>query len=134
MRICDTYRAAAERDPHGTAVRWLRAPHQGQAQTWRQLVEAADGYATELDRHGVPAGTRIGVLLADEPQLLPWLIAIWTRGCVVVPVDANWGAALRAHVVDHVGATWLLSFDASRASLTPQDVADRSRPGLPADT
>jgi acyl-CoA synthetase (AMP-forming)/AMP-acid ligase II len=114
VTLAEVYDRLADRRPGEPALRFVRPPHVGVVITWRQLAERADGIALR----GIPRGGRCAVVLADHPDLLPTLVAVWRLGGIVVPVDPQWGTALTARVVRHSRADAVIDVTAGTVSPT----------------
>jgi acyl-CoA synthetase (AMP-forming)/AMP-acid ligase II len=124
VSLVDVYdRLAAER-PDEPALTFARPPHDGVLWTWRQLARRSVELAERLGAAGVPLGARCAVVLADHPDLLPTLLAIWRNGGVVVPLDPRWGDILTTRIVSHSRAVIVL--DVAAGSMSPSREPRRS--------
>ena len=123
MSLVDVFdRLAAER-PGEPALRFARPPHDGLVRTWRQLSGRGVELAERLTEAGVSPGARCAVVLADHPDMLPTLLAIWRNGGVVVPLDPRWGDLLTARTVGHSRAMVVL--DVAAGSMSPSAHSER---------
>jgi amino acid adenylation domain-containing protein len=67
--------------------------------TYAGLIRAADAYAARLQRIGVKAGDRVGLMLERRAALPAALIGIWRAGAAYVPLDPDFPPERIAHVV-----------------------------------
>jgi acyl-coenzyme A synthetase/AMP-(fatty) acid ligase len=84
----------------------------------------------------VVAGSRCAVVLADLPDAIPVLLAVWARNAVAVLVDPLWGEETRQTVLRHSGAEYLLTIgsQACVSDLRGSTLYRPDRPELPAST
>lgn len=113
MTLAEVYDRLAATRPGQPGLTFARPPHAGVVLTWRELAGRAD----EMARRGIPRGGRCAVVLADHPDLLPTLVAVWRLGGVVVPADPRWGTGLAARVVRHCRADVII--DVAAGSVSP---------------
>ena len=62
---------------------------EGKWQTWGELIAAADAIDALLSAAGLPAGTRIGVLLRNHAALVPLLLALFRTGRCLASINAG---------------------------------------------
>ena len=132
MNLLDIYRANAADGGSEPAVTFSSPPFEGQSLTWTDLVERSDALAGELSDAGVGAASRVATVLADHPDSLPTLLAMWQLAAVPVLVDPEWGEATRAGVLAHSRADAVVTID-DRLTVEAADPAP-ARPELPAGT
>jgi acyl-CoA synthetase (AMP-forming)/AMP-acid ligase II len=125
----DRYELLARDRPGDPALAFARPPTEGTVLTWAQLWERADARAAELARAGVSPGRRCALLLADEPDQLPTLLAAWRLGATVVPLDPLWGDGLTRRVLEHSAADLVVPVSAEPTPVP----ARRDAPPLPPD-
>lgn len=124
MTLLEVYLERAVRTPGAPALVHARAPHQVTF-TWAQLVDRAREISLAL-----PPRARVAVTMRDHPDLVPSVLAVWSQGGVVVPVDSEWGSQVREVVLTRSGATHLLD----SGGVSPNALANPDAPALPADT
>ncbi|HEX8245863.1 MAG TPA: class I adenylate-forming enzyme family protein [Longimicrobium sp.] len=95
------YESLAEERPDAPALIFQRAPHVGVVRTWSQLRERSDALHRRLVAAGLPEESLCAVVLADHPDMLPVLMAIWRLRGVPLLVDRAWGAGLRDAILGH---------------------------------
>jgi o-succinylbenzoate---CoA ligase len=77
-------REAAERDPHGPALRW-----KGDTWTWGQLDGLVEQASQALRSQGVQVGQRVPVKSANDPSLLVLFHALGRVGGVLMPLNVR---------------------------------------------
>ncbi len=102
------YLQLAEERPDADAVIYARPPFDGIRLSWSDVANRSDGLQARFARTGVVAGSRCAVTLADHPDTIPTLIALWRLDATVVLIDAMWGERLRRNVIEHSGADFAL--------------------------
>jgi acyl-CoA synthetase (AMP-forming)/AMP-acid ligase II len=80
----------------------------GRRIAWGELADAVDELAAWLARRGIGAGSRVGLLAANEPALVAMLYAVWGMGGVVVPIAVRSTAEEAARLLEHARAGALL--------------------------
>jgi long-chain acyl-CoA synthetase len=93
-------RLAGER-PHDPAVIFQREPHVGTTWTWSRLIERSEALARRLSAGGFHDGGLCGLVLADHPDTLPLVLAVWRLGGAALLVDRAWGERLRGSILAH---------------------------------
>ena len=61
---------------------------EGQWRSWRELTDASAALLVLLDEAGIPAGTRIGVLLRNRGAIVPVLLALFTGDRCLASINA----------------------------------------------
>jgi acyl-CoA synthetase (AMP-forming)/AMP-acid ligase II len=95
------YESLAEERPDDPALIYQREPHVGVVRTWAQLRERSDALHRRLAAAGLPEESLCAVVLADHPDLIPLLMAVWRLRGVALLVDPEWGAGLRDSILGH---------------------------------
>ena len=73
--------------------------------TWRGFAASASGMATHLrESLGLRQGDRVALVMANCPQYLECLYAIWWAGLVAVPVNAKLHPREAAFILENAGA------------------------------
>lgn len=79
---------------HDLEARASRSPHRiglihedGRTWTYRQIDQAASAVARALVEHGSTPGSRVGLYLANSPELVFGLAGCWKAGLVPVPMS-----------------------------------------------
>ena len=80
--------------------------------TWRVFAERTASVAAGLrDGFGLSPGDRVAVLMRNRPEYLEALFAIWHAGLVAVPVNARLHRNEIAYILDHSGASLVVTDD-----------------------
>jgi len=82
--------------------------------TWAALAARIASAAAGL-RDGLAAGDRVAIVMHNRPEYLEALFAIWHAGLVAVPVNARLHRDEIAYILEHSGASLVLS-DAEHAA------------------
>lgn len=98
---CDSW---ARHDPDREAVRHLGADGSQQVWTFADLKRASDGLAASFRARGVERGDRVGVFLAQSPEVLITHLACYKLGAVALPLFALFGADALAYRLRDSGA------------------------------
>lgn len=77
--------------------------------SWAEYDRAATRIAARIDAIGLPAGSRVAVLLPDGPAVHAALVGIERAGMVAVGIGARAGVAEIAHLLKRTGAAVLLA-------------------------
>ncbi|MET0767546.1 MAG: class I adenylate-forming enzyme family protein, partial [Aeromicrobium sp.] len=85
VNVSEYLRAAAARDPDGTALIEHRPDRH--AITWRELDAAADAVAQALSGRGLVAGQRVAIVMANRVDLPIAYYGILRGGMVAVPIN-----------------------------------------------
>jgi long-chain acyl-CoA synthetase len=100
------YLDLAEAQPDEEAVIFERAPFTGQRLTWADVANRSDDVMQSYRKAGLGSGSRCAVVLADSPDLVPSLLALWRLDATAVLVDPLWGRRLQSNVLAHSGANY----------------------------
>ncbi len=123
------YTSLAEERPDDPALIYEREPHVGTVLTWARLIERSEELHRGLLAAGVPEAGLYAVVLADHPDMLPLLLAVWRLRGAALLVDPEWGDRLRKSVLGHSEPDAFLSLlPELSASLSPS-----ARRDLPED-
>jgi acyl-CoA synthetase (AMP-forming)/AMP-acid ligase II len=95
------YTALAEEQPEEPALIYQREPHAGTVLTWAQLVARSAELHRWLAASGLPEAGLYAVVLADHPDMLPLLLAVWRLQGAALLVDPEWGDRLRRSILGH---------------------------------
>jgi len=136
VNLFEVYEDRAHELGNATAITYATGGAAGTELSWVDLVSRAGRLATVLGRRGVVAGSRCAVVLADLPDAIPVLLAVWARNAVAVLVDPLWGEETRQTVLRHSGAEYLLTIgsQACVSDLRGSTLYRPDRPELPAST
>ncbi|MFV2199096.1 class I adenylate-forming enzyme family protein [Nocardiopsis sp. LOL_012] len=132
MTLFDIYERLAERTPDHPAISYHREPHAGTVLTWRALADRSWEIADKLGPAGVEGGGRCAVVMTDHPDTVPTVLAVWSLGAVVVPIDSQWGTDTKRSVLALSGADVVL--DAERDTCVENSEARGGGPALPPGT
>lgn len=133
MKLQDLYLAAAADRGSDPALSFGLAPFEGLTLSWNDLVERAGALAGELSAAGIGAGSRAATVLADHPDALPTLLAMWQLEAIPVLVDPEWGEAIRAGVLSHSRADAVVGIG-ERLAVERLVARPPERPQLPPST
>ncbi|SLK08761.1 class I adenylate-forming enzyme family protein [Novosphingobium mathurense] len=93
--------------------------------TYRELGQHTAAIATGLQiEHGIAPGDRVALFLANDPEYLPLLYAIWAAGGVAVPINAKLHEREAAWIMEDAGAR-LAFVDAKAAKALSAFGSDR---------
>ena len=119
-----------------TVGRWARSPRAGhpaivyeQADgtvgtwTFAEIDEQATRLAACLSRMGVGRGSRVAVHTGMRPETGIAHMAIYKLGAIAVTLSQLYGPDTLAHILDHSGATVIVSEDRAWSSLRSQSFA-----------
>ena len=95
------YERLAEEQPEKPALIFQREPYVGSGWTWSELLERSQILSRKLKRSGPAAQALWAIVLADHPDMLPLLLAIWQLGGAALLIDSAWGNRLRDAVLAH---------------------------------
>jgi long-chain acyl-CoA synthetase len=95
------YERLAEERPEQPALIFQREPYVGASWTWSELVDRSEVLSRTLKRAAAPHGALWAVVLADHPDMLPLLLAIWRLGSAALLIDSAWGKGLLNSVLNH---------------------------------
>jgi acyl-CoA synthetase (AMP-forming)/AMP-acid ligase II len=80
--------------------------------TWSQFaVSVARAAAGLRNEFGLSPGDRVAIVMRNRPEYLETLFAIWHAGLVVVPVNARLHRAEIGYILEHSGATVVVTDD-----------------------
>ena len=134
MSVIALYDDLARSNPTGAALQFAREPYAGHRMTWMDIVVRSHALAEDFAEHGIGQADRAALLLDDHPDMLPVLLALWRRGAVVVPVDAEWGEGLREQVLGHSRADFLVTMGGGSLPCARGLARSGDRPSLPLGT
>ena len=109
--LLDRYRQLAEERPGEAALVLERGEFKGTTRTWAWIAERSEQLSRRLRSCFAMPGTRCAVTLADNPDFIPLLLALWQHSAIAVLVDGTWGERRRDRVIAHSGATLGVSVD-----------------------
>lgn len=119
------YTTLAEERPEEPALIYQREPHVGTVLSWARLAERGEELHRRLLDAGVPEAGLYAVVLADHPDMLPLLLAVWRLRGAALLVDPEWGDRLRRSIFGHSEP------DAFISLLPELAVSLAGRPGSP---
>jgi acyl-CoA synthetase (AMP-forming)/AMP-acid ligase II len=101
LNIAHLLRKAVRAAPRATALSHGVARHATYAEFGNRVAALAAG----LRRwHGLQCGDRVAVIMANTPEYMEAMFAIWHAGLVAVPVNAKLHQREFEYVLDHSGA------------------------------
>jgi long-chain acyl-CoA synthetase len=130
MNLLAIYESMAEEKPDEFALIYRREPHVGVTRTWGQLRERSEILHRKLIAAHFPEGGLCAVVLTDNPDMLPLLMAIWRLRGVAVLADKQWGDRLRESVFSHSQPNAFVSLEPELSVALmrqPERSADRRR-------
>jgi amino acid adenylation domain-containing protein len=110
--VPDLVRRAAERTPDAVAVRGA-----GGTLTFAELEASANRLAVLLQDEGVRAGTRVGVYMRRDVELMPALLAVMKAGGAYIPIDPVYPVARVETMLADADAVCVLTQPALAAGL-----------------
>lgn len=126
--LLSQYSALASEQPDQLALVFERGEHRGRRLSWGQLWERGESLCQQMRANGVHQGGRCAVILADHPDTVPTLLALWQLDATAVLIDGTWGTTRIENVLRHSGATHVVTlqrgtsperFDAREAADVP---------------
>ena len=131
-KLFDLYARLAEEQPKRPALIYEREPYVGASWTWSQLVERSEVLSRRLREAVRFERGLVALVLADHPDLLPMLLAIWRLGGAALLVDSAWGDRLHNSVLSHSDPDVLITLE-PEFSVTQFAATDREVRPLPTD-
>jgi long-chain acyl-CoA synthetase len=101
MNLLDIYTALALERPDEIALIFEREPYVGIRLSWAQLAARGEELSLRLAAAGISRQSLCAVELADHPDTLPLLLAIWRLAGTALLVDPKWGVSVRRSVYSH---------------------------------
>jgi long-chain acyl-CoA synthetase len=86
---------------------------------YAELADAAMRLAAAFRHQGLAPGDRVGLFMANAPETIVGLWAIWWAGLVAVPINARLHGREAAWILEHSGARICLVDPAHDLELTP---------------
>lgn len=133
MHLQDIYIENAADRGSDPAITYTAPPFEGLTLTWNELIERSEALAEDLSSTGVGRGSRVGTVLADHPNTMPALLAMWRLDAIPVLIDPEWGESIRSGVLSHSRADAIVNID-ERLAAEPIAGAGDDRPELPPGT
>ncbi|MEO7084789.1 MAG: class I adenylate-forming enzyme family protein [Gemmatimonadaceae bacterium] len=130
MNLLAIYESMADEKPDELALIYRREPYVGETRTWGQLRERSEFLTKRLIAANFPEGGLCAVVLTDNPDMLPLLMAIWRLRGVAVLADKMWGDRLRESVFSHSQPNAFVSLEPELTvtlMVQPERSADRKR-------
>ena len=88
--------------------------------TWSQFAGTAAALAAGLrDTFGLVPGDRVAIVMRNRPEYLEALFAAWHAGLVAVPVNARLHREEIAYILDHSGASVVITDDEHAEDVEP---------------
>src|SRR2546423_8378520 len=81
---------------------------EGRSWSFRDIADQASRLAGGLSRHGVAAGSRVGLMLTSRPEFIFFQQAICALGAVVVPLNIFYQRKDLAHAIDSCDLEYLV--------------------------
>ncbi|MFD5811951.1 MULTISPECIES: class I adenylate-forming enzyme family protein [Rhodococcus] len=76
--------------------------------TYAEFARRVDGFAAQLQQHGIAAGDVVAVMLPNRAELLVALMAAWRLGATATPVNPAFTATEAEYQIDDAGAVLVL--------------------------
>ncbi|HEU0013606.1 MAG TPA: amino acid adenylation domain-containing protein, partial [Longimicrobium sp.] len=102
--VHEAFAAVASRTPDAVAVAW-----DGGSLTFAELEARANRLAHHLAAVGVRPGARVALCLERSPEMVVALLAVLKAGAAYVPVDPEYPADRKAHLLRDSGAPVVLT-------------------------
>ncbi len=120
ISVSGWFAARAARSPDRRALTF-----EGQAWTYRQLLDRVDRLAAGFQEHGVRHGDRVGYLGANHPAILETMLAASRLGAIFTPLNFRLTGPELSYIVADAGLHTLVADSAH------QEVIDGVRDQLP---
>lgn len=134
MHLQDIYIDNAADRGSDPALTYTVPPFEGLTLTWSDLIDRSEALAEDLSSTGVGSGSRVATVLADHPNVVPALLAMWKLDAVPVLLDPEWGESVRDGVLSHSRADSIVTVG-DRLAAEPVTAGTRDdRPELPPGT
>ncbi len=104
-----------------TALIDLRHPHSPISYQFCELDSAANAAARGLERLGLRAGDRLGILSVNRAEYVIALLGAMRAGIIPVPINIKLPATTVQHIVRDSGASWVFA-ESTYQSLLPPDI------------
>jgi long-chain acyl-CoA synthetase len=128
VSLSSLFRARVQRTPQAIACQWFdRGSAQWQVISWSALDAQAEALARSLAALGLPAGSRVALMLENSPEWVAAEQAIYRLGLVSVGIYLADTPGNAAHILEDSGAALLLVRD---AALWASIAAERPLPDL----
>lgn len=101
--------------------------------SWREYDRAANGIAADIAQRGLPAGSRVAVILPDGAAVHAALVGVERAGMIVVGIGARAGLAEIVHLMRRTGARLLVAHEQVARMPIGELVAALEREGVPLD-
>ena len=111
--------------PNDPAISYQRAPYTGVNLTWGDLWGRAGEIRETLAMIGLRGGRISALVLADHPDFIPALIALWQLDSPPLLLDPRWGSRIKASVLSHGTPEFVITVE-------PSVTATPVNPGSPA--
>ena len=82
--------------------------------TYGEMGARAEKYARGFRACGVRAGDRVAVIIANDPEFVPLVMAIWRLGAAAIPVNFLFKAKELEYVLAQSGARVVVTMDSFR--------------------
>jgi len=121
MNLLDIYTALARERPEDPALIFEREPYVGIRLSWAQLAARGEELSLRLAAAGISRRSLCAVELADHPDTLPLLLAVWRLAGTALLVDPKWGDRVRRTVYSHSQPDAFITVDPEFTVLPPTD-------------
>lgn len=134
MHLQDIYIANAADRGSDPALTYTAPPFEGLTLTWNDLLERSEALAQDLGSTGIGPGSRVAIVLADHPNVLPALLAMWRLDAIPVLIDPEWGDSILSGVLSHSRADAIVTVYDPLGVETIAGTTYDERPELPPST
>jgi acyl-CoA synthetase (AMP-forming)/AMP-acid ligase II len=110
MMITAAVRRAANIRPDGLAI-----ASGAERRTWREVSRRIAAMAGAVRAAGLQPGDHIATLALNSPRYFEMLLAAWWAGCVLVPINTRLSLEEVRFIIDHSGASLLVTDEAFAA-------------------
>src|SRR5258708_19115223 len=118
--VLDLYTAQVLANPEAPAIRF-----QDTTLTYQDLLQRAETLAAALERLGLEAGDRVGILLERSPDMVAALLAAWPIRALYVPLDPGFPSKRLAYVLEDADVQAMIASRA-QASRVPDRLPGKS--------
>jgi len=134
MHLQDIYIENAADRGSDPALTFTVPPFAGLSLSWQDVIDRAEALAENLSSTGVRPGFRVATVLADHPNVLPTLMAIWKLDAIPVLIDPEWGESIRSGVLSHSRADVIVTIGDQLGTESIAGTTYDDRPALPPGT
>ncbi|KAJ1978629.1 hypothetical protein H4R33_005928, partial [Dimargaris cristalligena] len=104
LNVLDLFLGMVQKYPDRVATEIAKGTY-----TYAQLSQRVFGLVERLQRAMVQPRDKVGVIVANHPDAVMCMLAVWSVGAVYVPVDHKLPTARQKYIVDTAGCTCVVN-------------------------